>query len=53
MTFTEGLDFCIEFLGDLFAHFDAWMITSDVSALGFSVGVTVTVILIGALILRV
>lgn len=54
MTIIEGLDWVVEkLLPYFFAKFDSWMIADGVSVLGFSVGITILVIVVGAIILRV
>lgn len=54
MSITEGLDFVIGDLLPAFLHrFDSWMITDNVSALGFCVAVGVLVIVVGTVVLRV
>lgn len=54
MTIIEGLGFVVDqLLPAFFSAFDSWMITDDVSVLGFSVGITILCVLIGAIVLRV
>lgn len=54
MTIVEGLDFVVDQLFPAFINaFNSWMIADDVSVLGFSVGVTILCIVIGAVLLRV
>lgn len=54
MSITEGLDFVIlKLLPAFFNRFDSWMITDDVSVLGFSVAIGVLVIIVGSVVLRV
>lgn len=54
MTVIEGLDWAIErLLPALFAKLDSFLIGDYVSLLGFSVAITILVIVIGAIVLRV
>lgn len=54
MSLIKGLDFVIvEFLPAFFCRIDSMMITEGVSVLGFSVGITILVIVVGAVLLRV
>lgn len=52
--FVEILDFLVDrFLPAFFVKFNSWMIAPGVSVLGFSIAVTILVIVIGAILLRV
>lgn len=54
MTVIEGLNWALDrLLPALFGQLDSFMIGEYVSLLGFSVGITVMVIVIGAIVLRV
>ena len=48
------LDFLVDrFLPAFFIKFNGWMIAPGVSVLGFSIAVTLLIIVIGAVLLRV
>ena len=48
------LDFLVDrFMPAFFVKFNSWMIADGVSVLGFSVAITILVIVIGAILLRV
>lgn len=54
MTVVNCLDWVVEqLLPAFFSKFNSLMIAPSVSILGFSVGITVLVIVIGAIVLRV
>lgn len=54
MTLLEGLDFVIvKLLPSFFNRFDSWMITDNVSVLGFSVAIGILVIIVGTIVMRV
>lgn len=53
MSLIEVLDWSVEtLLPAFFAKLDSFLIVEDVSLLGFSVAITVLVIVIGAVLLR-
>lgn len=54
MTILEGLDFVItKMMTSFFLRFDSWMITDNVSVLGFSVAIGILVIIVGTIVMRV
>lgn len=54
MTILDGLDWVVgKLLPYFFVQLDSFMIVDNVSILGFSVAITVLVIVIGAIVLRV